>query len=72
MKTEIKMDYDNVDFSGDNVLMYDDMNCRLISFKGVEKFKMTFRGEMNGIVPVDGSRTFLFMTRSKIQKVKLK
>lgn len=72
MKTEIKMDYDNVDFSGDNVLMYDDMNCRIISFKGVEKFKTTFRGEMNGIVPVDGSRTFLFMTRSKIQKVKLK
>lgn len=72
MKTEIKMDYDCVDFSGDNVLMYDDMNCQIISFNGVEKFKTTFKGEMNGIVPVDGSRTFLFMTRSKIQKVKLK
>ena len=72
MKTEIKMDYDCVSFSGNNILMYDDMNCRIISFDGVEKFKTTFRGEMNGIVPVDGSRTFLFMTRSKIQKVKLK
>ena len=72
MKTEIKMDYDQVDFSGDNVLMYDDMNCQIISFNGVQKFKTTFKGEMNGIVPVDGSRTFLFMTRSKIQKVKLK
>lgn len=72
MRTEIKMDYDNVEFSGDNILMYDDMNCRIISFKGVEKYKATFRGEMNGIVPVDGSRTFLFMTRSKIQKIKLK
>ncbi len=72
MKTEIKMDYDHVDFSGEHVLMYDDMNCRLISFNGVEKFRTTFRGEMNGIVPVDGGRVFLFMTRSKIQKVKLK
>lgn len=72
MKTEIKMDYDTVEFSGNNVLMYDDMNCRIISFSGVEKFKTTFKGEMNGIVPVDGSRTFLFMTRAKIQKVKLK
>lgn len=72
MKSEIKMDYDQVDFSGDNVLMYDDMNCQIISFKGVQKFKTTFKGEVNGIVPVDGSRTFLFMTRSKIQKVKLK
>lgn len=72
MKTEIKMEYDNVDFSGDNVLMYDDMNCQIISFDGVEKFKTIFKGEMNGIIPIDGSRTFLFMTRSKIQKVKLK
>lgn len=72
MKTEIKMEYDNVDFSGDNVLMYDDMNCQIISFDGVEKFKIIFKGEMNGIIPIDGSRTFLFMTRSKIQKVKLK
>ena len=72
MKTEIKMEYDNVDFSGDNVLMYDDMNCQIISFEGVEKFKTIFKGEINGIIPVDGSRTFLFMTRSKIQKVKLK
>ena len=66
------MEYDNVDFSGDNVLMYDDMNCQIISFEGVEKFKTIFKGEINGIIPVDGSRTFLFMTRSKIQKVKLK
>lgn len=72
MKTEIKMDYDYADFSGDNVLMYDDMNCQIIAFNGVQKFKTTFKGEVNGIVPVDGSRTFLFMTRSKIQKVKLK
>ena len=72
MKTEIKMEYDNVDFSGDNVLMYDDMNCQIISFEGVEKFRIIFKGEINGIIPVDGSRTFLFMTRSKIQKVKLK
>ena len=71
MKKEIKMEYDNVAFSGDNVLMYDDMNCQIISFEGVEKFKTTFKGEMNGIIPIDGKRTFLFMSKSKIQKVKL-
>jgi hypothetical protein len=72
MKEEIKMEYDNVDFSGDNVLMYDGMNCRIISFDGVVKFKTTFKGEVHGIIPVDGSRVFLLMTKSKIQKVKLK
>ena len=55
-----------------NVLMYDDMNCQIISFDGVKKYKHTFRGEINSIIPVDGSNTFLFMTNSKIQKVKLK
>lgn len=72
MKKEIAMSYDNVSFAGKNVLMYDDMNCQIISFDGVKKYKHTFRGEINSIIPVDGSNTFLFMTNSKIQKVKLK
>ncbi len=72
MEKEIKLEYDNVSFSGDNVLMYDDMNCQIISFDGVQKFKVTFNGAVNAIIPIDGSRTFLIMTKSKIQKVKLK
>lgn len=72
MKKEISMQFKNVSFSGENVLMYDDMNCKIISFKGVEKFSYTFKGQINNIIPIDGKRTYLFMDNSKIQKVRLK
>lgn len=72
METDVNTSYENITFSGENVLMYDDMNCKIISFKGVEKFSYIFKGQINNIIPVDGKRTFLFMSNSKIQKVRLK
>ena len=72
MKFDIQMDFNSFSFAGKNVLMYNDMNCQIISFKGVEKFQHTFKGEILGIIPMDNSRTYLFMTNSAIEKVRLK
>lgn len=71
MKKNINMDFETVLFSGNNVLMYNDLNCQIISLKGVEKFNYTFKGQVNSIIPVDGSRIYLFMTNSAIEKVRL-
>ena len=43
MRAETSVSYNNVTFSGENVLMYDDMNCKIVSFGGVEKFTYTFK-----------------------------
>lgn len=71
IKSNIDMQFDSIDFSGDNVLMYNDMNCRIISLKGVEKFRYTFKEQISGIIPVDGSKTFLLMKNSAIEKIRL-
>lgn len=72
IKTDIDMDFDTVCFAEDNVLMYDDMNCEIISLNGVKKFEYTFKGQINAIIPLSGGNTYLFMTNSAIEKVKLK
>lgn len=72
MKTEIGMNFDTVKFAEKNVLMYNDMNCMLLSLKGVKKFEHTFKGELSDIIPAGGTRSYLFMTNSAIEKVKLK
>ena len=72
MKADIDKEYENFTFSGDSVLMYNDMDCRIISLKGITKLEYTFKGAINSIIPIDGTRTFLFMTNSEIQRVKLK
>lgn len=71
MKTEINMDFETIKFSGKNVLLYNDMNCRIISLKGVNKFEHSFKKEINSIIPVDGSKTYLLMTNSTIEKIRL-
>lgn len=63
--------FDYITFSGDNVLMYDDMNCLLISLKGVIKFNYSFKGQINSMIPMDGDRTFLLMDNKSVKKIKL-
>lgn len=72
LKRDVDLSFDSICFSGDNILMYDDLNCQVLSLKGVKKFKYTFKNSVSAILPVDGKRTYLFMTNSEIQKVKLK
>lgn len=49
--------------------MYDDMNCQIISFDGVKKYKHTFRDEINSIIPVDGPKhIFVYDKTQKFRK----
>lgn len=72
MKADIEMDFDTIRFAGKNVVMYDDMNCQIISLKGVSKFKHTFKEEITDIIPLDGLRTYLLISNSAIEKIRLK
>lgn len=40
------MDFENVTFAGDNILMYSDMRCEILSIKGVKKFQTNFKGQI--------------------------
>lgn len=72
MQKEINMDYDNMKFAGENVVMYNDLNCQIVSLKAVTKFEYNFKESIKGIMPLDGSKTYLFMMNSSIDKVRLK
>lgn len=43
--------------------MYDDVTCELISLKGVVKFKHVFTKQLDAIVPMESTNTFLLMTK---------
>lgn len=72
MSKEIEMNLDHVKFAGKNVLMYDDVTCELISLKGVAKFKHVFTKQLDAIVPMESTNTFLLMTKNKIEEISLK
>ncbi len=72
MSKEIEMNLDHVKFAGKNVLMYDDVTCELISLKGVVKFKHVFTKQLDAIVPMESTNTFLLMTKNKIEEISLR
>lgn len=72
MSKEIEMNLDHVKFAGKNVLMYDDVTCELISLKGVAKFKHVFTKQLDAIVPMESTNTFLLMTKNKIEEISLR
>lgn len=72
MSKEIEMNLGHVKFAGKNVLMYDDVTCELISLKGVVKFKHVFTKQLDAIVPMESTNTFLLMTKNKIEEISLK
>ena len=72
MSKEIEMNLDHVKIAGKNVLMYDDVTCELISLKGVVKFKHVFTKQLDAIVPMESTNTFLLMTKNKIEEISLR
>ena len=54
------------------IIFYSDMRCEILSIKGVKKFQTNFKGQIYGLMPYDDSKTYLLMTNSKIQKIRLK
>lgn len=72
MSKEIEMNLDHVKFAGKTVLMYDDVTCELISLKGVVKFKHVFTKQLDAIVPMESTNTFLLMTKNKIEEISLR
>ena len=72
MSKEIEMNLDHVKFAGKNVLMYDYVTCELISLKGVVKFKHVFTKQLDAIVPMESTNTFLLMTKNKIEEISLR
>lgn len=72
MSTSTKQSFHSIGLVDDNVLLYDDLTCKIISFYGVEKFAYTFEGEISSLIPLKQSREFLLITNSEIQKIQIK
>lgn len=67
----IETDYKKYCFVGENILMYDDNDVRLVSFDGTERFKHTFDVAIDSLVPVSGDDTYVYINSRKVQKIKL-
>lgn len=59
-------------FSGDNILIYSETECMLITLKGKIKYLDTFEEGISNIIPINGKDEFIYISRDYVNKIKLK
>lgn len=64
--------YSKVKFVGDDVVLYNDFECEVISILGKNKFEYSFDEQIVDIMPTKKRYTYLFIGNDKIQEIKLK
>ncbi|MBE6014346.1 MAG: hypothetical protein E7241_03140 [Lachnospiraceae bacterium] len=64
--------YDSYAFSGENILAYNDNDCKLYSMSGAVKFNYTFENRIFGMTPVNGKERFVLVTSDEAQVIALK
>ena len=64
--------FENVVFSGENVLAYNDNNCKLYNMSGNVKFEYTFENRVFQLQPVNGKEKFVLVTADAAQVIGLK
>lgn len=67
----IETDYKQYDFVGNNILMYDDNDVRLVSMSGEERFRYSFDIAIDSLIPVSGDNVYVYINSRKVQKIKL-
>lgn len=63
--------YNDIIFTGKNVVMYDESSCRMYSFSGKERFNYTFDKKINKLIPVTDSE-YIIVGDGTIEEIELK
>ena len=65
-------EYNNVKFTGEDILFFDDLECKVVSLSGKVKFESTFAEEVIDMFPTKSRYTYLLIFNDSVQKIKLK
>jgi hypothetical protein len=67
----INFEYDTAMLSGDEIILYSNLDWRIIKTNGQEKFKYTFTNNISYIMPFNNADKYLVIENQKIDEVKL-
>lgn len=66
------LDYTDIFFANDNLVIYNETECLIMAMDGREKFKGTFSQTVKLMLPVGNSYRFLLVTDESIDTIQLK
>lgn len=66
------MAYTDIFFGKDNVVIYNESKCRIITLDGIEKFNGSFAKSVELMLPLGSSYQYMLITGTSIDKIQLK
>ena len=66
------IEYQDVIFTNDNFIIYNETECVILTYDGVEKYHGNFAKTVNQMVPVGSSYKYLLVTDNSIDTIQLK
>ncbi|MBR1930338.1 MAG: hypothetical protein IJ833_02530 [Lachnospiraceae bacterium] len=66
------IEYDDIIFTADNMVIYNQTECVILTYDGVEKFHGNFSKTVNQVLPVGNSYKYLMVTDNSIDTIQLK
>ena len=66
------MEYTDTVFSGDQVIIYNDMDCKICNLNGVDKFTGTFEKPCTLLIPTSSNYKYVSVTSNSVDTIELK
>ncbi len=68
---KLEMKFKNIYLSGDEIILYDDVNCQVLKTDGREKFRYTFFTNISAFYPLNHMDRYLLINAEEVSEIKL-
>lgn len=72
LSQEFEMDYSDIIFNKDLVVVYNSNECLVFNMQGVEKYRGTFRNSIISMMPMNQKSKYLLISGSEMREIQLK
>lgn len=72
LSKEFEMDYNDIIFNKDLVVIYNNNECQIYNMQGVEKYKGTFRNAVLTVIPMSQKSKYLLISSNEMREIQLK
>lgn len=71
LNQKIYFDYKDIYISGDEIILYNNLNCLILKTNGKEKFKGTFTSNISAFYPINNLDRYLLVNAEEIAEIQL-
>lgn len=72
LEQDFDFEYHNIDCTKDEIVMYNDYECLMMTYQGKEKFRYTFENKIYNLMPKKARDEYILVDETAIQEIRLR